>query len=88
MAVKWKLRFSEAGDTHSLLYRAEVHGKGVQAEIHTKKNKRTGEFGKERRAFFIDGDKREFKTEADMLAALREMGAIPAPTPIRKEQQR
>lgn len=59
-------------DMHSRLYRAEVMGRGVQMEIHTPVSKH-GKFGKSRVYFFIDGDKREFRTEEELINAIKEV---------------
>jgi len=42
------------------LYRNDKHG--IQIEVYTKRNKRTEEWGKEKRYWFVDGDKRTFQT--------------------------
>ena len=67
--MEWKLKFSLAGiQQHSLLYRSEYKGKGIQKEIHTPKYK--SGFGKGKVSYFIDNDKREFKSEDELLKAL------------------
>ena len=35
---------------------------GIQIEVYTKRNKRTGEWGTGKRYWFVDGDKRTFRT--------------------------
>jgi hypothetical protein len=42
------------------LYCNDKHG--LQVEVHTDRNKRTGEWGKEKRYWFVDGDSRHFET--------------------------
>lgn len=74
--MEWKLGSSFSGDKeHSLLYRSEYKGVGVQLEIHTpvKKNKHYADpdrFGNPKRYFFAEGDEREFKTEGELTAAI------------------
>ena len=74
--IAWKLRSSFAGDReHSLLYRGEYKGHGVQMEIHTpvKKSKYYADlnrFGEPKTYFFIVNDDRGFKTEAELIAAI------------------
>ena len=41
------------------LYRNDKHG--LQVEVHTNRNKRTGAWGKEKRYYFVDGDPRQFE---------------------------
>ncbi len=70
--ILWKLEMSIGGEKqHSLLYRSEFLGKGIQLEIHTPV-KANGEFGKARKTFFIDGDKREFKSEDEIREVITE----------------
>lgn len=54
---------------HSALYRDE--DLKAQMEIITPKTK-TGEFRDGKSFYFLDGDKREFKTEEEMLDAIME----------------
>ena len=76
MRIKWKLRSSLAGNReHSLLYRNDKLG--VQCEIHTTVRKGSHGPGAERfcrprHYFFIDDDKRTFRTEAALTEALKE----------------
>ncbi len=68
--IKWQLGTSLSGDKmHSLLYRGKYKDVGVQLEIHTPKRK-NGTFGKEKHYFFINGDKREFRTEEELREAI------------------
>ena len=70
--IEWKLQMSLSGTKrHSLLYRGRYGGKGVQMEIHTPV-KKSGGFGRQKNSFFIDDDDREFKLEADLIAAVKE----------------
>ena len=70
--IRWMLKISVAEERqHSLLYRSKYRGVGVQAEIHTPKRK-NGTFGKEKRAFFIDNQKGEHKTEQELKVAVDE----------------
>lgn len=41
------------------LYRNDAHG--LQVEVHTNRNKRTGIWCKEKRYWFVDGDSRHFE---------------------------
>ena len=67
--IEWELKLSVAGiKQHSLLYRSEYKGKGIQKEVHTQKNKNN--FGKSEVSYFIDNDKRKFKTEEELLKIL------------------
>jgi hypothetical protein len=60
---------------HSILYQdKELH---VTHEVHTPCGRRFGEFGKAKIYYFIDGDKREFTTEAELIAALEQNEAPP-----------
>jgi extradiol dioxygenase family protein len=73
VSITWKLKLSLSGDKcHSLLYRAEINGRGVQMEIHTPVRK-NGEFGKQKVYFFADGEKREYSGEEELLKALGEV---------------
>ena len=76
MQINWKMIMHLATTKeHSLLYRADYKGKGVQREIHTPVKEHCKErFGKPKKYFFIDGDKREFKTEEELLKALESEG--------------
>lgn len=67
MKPNWRLRCHMSFTSkHSLLYRDDdLH---VQMEIHTPY--RNGVPGKGKTYYFIDNDKREFRTEADLIAAL------------------
>ena len=61
---------------HHLLYRDKKHG--LQCEIHTPVIADHGgyhEFGKQQSYFYIDGDKREFKTLKGMLKAYNKLKA-------------
>ena len=70
--IEWQLKMSLSGSKeHSLLYRSEYKGQGIQMEIHTPKHK-NGKFGKQKEWFFIDGDKREFENMANMIKAIDE----------------
>lgn len=72
--VSWGLRNSTSTSRmHSLLYRSVAYGHGVQMEVHTP-IEASGEPGKPRRHWFIDGDSREFQSEEAMLEALRGLG--------------
>jgi len=42
------------------MYRNEKHG--LQHEVHTKRNKRSGKWHTEKRYWLVDGDSREFQT--------------------------
>ena len=42
------------------LYRNDK--RGIQIEVYTKRNKRTGAWGTGKRYWFVDGDKRTFQT--------------------------
>ena len=74
--LKWEFsRHVAASKKHIKAYRSEVDGKGVQAEIVTPVLRDYGgpkDFGKPEIYFFIDGDEREFRTEKDLIAAVRE----------------
>ena len=52
------------------MYRNDEHG--LQHEIHTKRNKRTGEWGKEKRYWFVDSDSRTFETIDECYVAFME----------------
>lgn len=70
--IEWQFKISVSGSKyHSRLYRGMYKGKGVQHEIHTPV---IGyfEFGEPEHYFFIDGDPREFRTEADLIKAIDE----------------
>jgi hypothetical protein len=70
--IFWKLHMHlNMGHIHSLLYRSEYKGYGIQCEIHThmKKNQRPG---KSKFYYFIDGDPREFKSEEELIKAIDE----------------
>lgn len=70
--IRWKMESHFAfTKQHSLLYRAEFYGLGIQMEVHTPV--KNGKFGEQRVYFFIDGDKREFKTEDELKAAVKEL---------------
>lgn len=68
---QWELNRSiSQTDHHALLYRDEALG--VQKEVHTPvQNFPLGKFGKGKRYFYIDGDEREFTSEAELMDALR-----------------
>jgi len=74
--ISWKLQMHIAGEKHhSLLYRAEHKGKGVQLEIYTPV--RAGydyfdpdRFGKAKTSYFIDGVEAEFTSEEELIEAL------------------
>jgi hypothetical protein len=71
-AFHWKMH-SHFGGTkqHGLLYRDD--DKGVQMEIITGRTKGLGgSFHKPRHYFFIDDDKRTFRTEEELMAAWKE----------------
>lgn len=71
--IDWQLSSSFAfAKEHSLLYRGTYLGKGVQMEIHTPKRK-NGTFGKQKTFFFIDGDKRQFETEQNLMEAVNNL---------------
>tara|TARA_R110000868_G_C10737204_1_gene752081 strand:+ start:359 stop:622 length:264 start_codon:yes stop_codon:yes gene_type:complete len=42
------------------MYRNDEHS--IQVEVYTDRNKRTGEWGEEKRYWFFDGDPRAFET--------------------------
>lgn len=71
-SFQWQMRSHFGGSKqHGLLYRDDT--KGVQMEIITGKTKGMGgTFGKSRHYFFIDGDKREFRTEDELMTAWKE----------------
>ena len=52
------------------LYRNDKHG--LQVEVHTDRNKRTGVWGKGKRYWFVDGDDRCFETSDQCYVAYME----------------
>lgn len=66
---RWELRMHINGvKRHSLLYRDDkLH---IQKEIHTPVGKDGYTMGKGKVYFFIDNDKREFRTEQELIKAL------------------
>jgi len=52
------------------LYRNDKHG--LQVEVHTPRNKRTGVWGKGKRYWFVDGDDRCFETSDQCYVAYME----------------
>ncbi|MCF8009274.1 MAG: hypothetical protein K9K32_05865 [Halanaerobiales bacterium] len=71
--IKWKLHTSLSGEKeHSLLYRSEYKGQGIQMEIHTSKHKTTGKFLNEKKYYFIDDDERQFEDKEEFIKALKE----------------
>lgn len=74
--IKWEMRTHVNGtEYHSLLYRAKFMQKGIQMEIHTPVTNHWGDhkkFGQAEVSFFIDGDEREFKTEEEMINAIKQ----------------
>ncbi|MFW6409555.1 MAG: hypothetical protein ACOCZR_00815 [Halanaerobiales bacterium] len=70
--IDWGLNMSlSGGKGHSLLYRGEFQGRGVQLEIHTSKHKTTGKFLTEKRFWSIDGDERLFEDRESFIEALK-----------------
>lgn len=68
---KWEYRFGGHGECGaSRLYRCD--DAKVQMEVHTKRSIKTGKWGKGRAYFYIDGDERTFRTEADLIKAWKE----------------
>lgn len=68
--IKWKYRMHINGtEYHSVLYRSEYMGRGVQCEIHTPVIG-FGQYGRAKRSFFIDGDEREFESEEVLRQAI------------------
>jgi len=69
--INWEFKFHlNTEKQHSLLYRAEVNGIGVQKEVHT--TFKRGKFDKVEVYYFIDDDDREFRSEEELLKALAE----------------
>lgn len=68
--MKMHLNFDSGGQA---MYRDDEMG--VQMEVHTPKNKRSGKWGVGKTYYFIDGDKREFKTVVDLMKAWEELNA-------------
>ena len=73
--IKWKMVMSlSMADKHILVYRSTYMRKGVQAEKETPLNPDTGEFGKAKITFYIDGDDRKFNSEQEIVEAIRKGG--------------
>ena len=53
------------------MYRNEKHS--IQVEVYTDRNKRTGEWGEEKRYCFFDGDPRAFETPDQCYVAYMEI---------------
>jgi len=45
---------------------------GIQTEVYTKRNKRTGKWGTGKRYWFVDGDSRHFETSDQCYVAYME----------------
>ena len=69
----WRLSsHMNLGKIHALLYRDNE--KKVQAEVHTSFTKMgQPRQGTERMYYFLDGDKRTFRTEEELMAAWKEL---------------
>ena len=52
------------------LYRNDKHG--FQVQMHIYRNKRTGEWGKEKQYYFVDGDPRIFESSDQCYVAYME----------------
>jgi len=52
------------------MYRNDKHG--LQVEVYTDRNKRTGVWGKGKRYWFVDGDSRAFETSDQCYVAYME----------------
>ena len=52
------------------MYRNDKHG--LQHEIHTKRNKRSGKWHSEKRCWYLDNDSREFETVDQLYVAYME----------------
>lgn len=61
------MRFSDGAIR---LYRNETHG--LQHEFYTPFSEKTQTWGKQDNSYYIDGDKREFKTSAEFYVAYME----------------
>ena len=74
--MKWQFSHHiSMDDKHIGAYRSKIDGVSVQAEIVTPVLADYGgpkEFGKEEVYFFIAGDEREFRTEKELIAAVKE----------------
>lgn len=71
-ALPFEYYFGIHAETYaSRLYRNNQHG--LQMEVHTPKNKRTGVWGKGKRSFFLDRDEREFHSNAELYVAYMEL---------------
>jgi len=69
--LKLEYRMGVSSDDGAVrIYRNTEHG--VQVETHTKRNKRTGKWGKGKRYFLLDGDDRCFEKSDQCYVAYME----------------